>query len=91
MISNKRNIVYWVAFFLAELLVFAYFKANRICCEPCLPGTYCEPCICQEQIVSFWTGLLIAAFFLIWQLIRIIKNKKHERIAMYKKEQALNQ
>jgi hypothetical protein len=74
---NLRNgIKYWVLFIVIEILIFTYYQNNFIQCEPCLPNTPCPPCISSDQVVSFWTGLIIALFFLIWQVIKLVKNKK---------------
>jgi hypothetical protein len=64
-----------MVFLIIEFLIYAFYRANTIRCEPCLPGTYCPPCISTEQVISLWAGLVLAGIFLIWQLIRVIRSK----------------
>jgi hypothetical protein len=71
------KILIWLSFFLTELILFFLFRYLQPLCEPCLPGTYCPPCISSRQINVFWFGALIALIFIIWQIVSFWKKKKN--------------
>ncbi len=73
---TRGNTITWLIFIIIEFLILLYFQAHIIQCEPCLPDTYCPPCISWEQIVSFWTGIIIAIGFILFQIIRFIRKRK---------------
>jgi hypothetical protein len=51
-----------------EGILTAYFFYVQPLCEPCLPGTECPPCISEQQIMIFWTGIILAATTLFYLL-----------------------
>jgi len=80
---TRKNTINWLIFILIEILILLYYRAHIIQCEPCLPDTPCPPCITWEQIVSFWTGILIAVGFTLFQIIRFIKKRKSTKAQQY--------
>jgi hypothetical protein len=58
--------------FLSLLVINLFFvfmyTSYKVDCEQCLPGSYCEPCVCQQQYFIAYIG----AFINILGLISII-------------------
>ncbi len=63
----------WFIFLLIEIiLIFGYYYYQPFC-EPCLPDTYCPPCISREQNILKFSGLLLFAIFIVWKIIVLFK------------------
>ncbi len=54
---------------IAEVLIAVTFIRIRPCCEPCLPGIPCEPCISDDQRVLVMIGGLLPAGVVLAQMI----------------------
>ena len=62
---------------LIEAVLTVYYFYIQPKCEPCLPNSYCPPCISQAQIVILWTGAfvgLVAIIFLCYRNLRRTEN-----------------
>src|SRR5215831_5971517 len=64
-----------------ETALTAYYFYAQPLCEPCLPGVSCLPCISESQIITFWTGILIAAATIFYLLFF---KKSHAKTASSK-------
>lgn len=74
----KKMIIHWLVFIVVELFVVWFYLDHSIRCEPCLEGSPCPPCISEAQVVSYWTGILIAVVFIVWQAIRLINTRRNK-------------
>lgn len=45
---------------LIEAALTGYYFYSQPQCEPCLAGVPCPPCISETQIITFWTGVVVA-------------------------------
>lgn len=51
-----------------EAIFTVYFYYAQPLCEPCPPNVPCPPCISEQQIITFWTGIFIAAITIVYLL-----------------------
>jgi hypothetical protein len=49
-----------IGLFLIEAALTGYYFYSQPQCEPCLPGGPCPPCISETQIITFWSGVVVA-------------------------------
>ena len=76
---EKTSKILLTALFFAEAILTAYFFYAQPLCEPCLSDTLCPPCISEQQVITFWIGIIIALTSIIYlAFINFRKtNKKH--------------
>jgi len=72
--TKTKKIIIGLLFIEAPLT--AYFFYAQPLCEPCLPGTECPPCISEQQMITFWTGLIILMITVFYLLFINFKNTK---------------
>jgi hypothetical protein len=60
--------------FVEAMLIIAYFYYQPQC-EPCLPGMPCAPCISEEQVLIYRTGISIAVILIGYLCYLIIRKK----------------
>jgi hypothetical protein len=66
-----------IGLLLFEAALTGYYFYSQPKCEPCLPDSPCPPCITEAQIITFWTGVFIAAVtigYLLYIYFRRTKN-----------------
>jgi len=72
--TKTKKIIIGLLFIEATLT--AYFFYDQPLCEPCLPGMECPPCISEQQIITFWTGIIIVTITVFYLLFINFKNTK---------------
>jgi hypothetical protein len=55
-----------IGLLLTEAVFTGYFFYAQPLCEPCLPNVPCPPCISEQQVITFWIGIIIAIISVIY-------------------------
>jgi hypothetical protein len=73
--NQKWNILkFWVLLFIVETLIIYRYNFIQPQCEPCLPNTFCPPCISDEQIIWKYVGFSIVLIFLVLRMVQGHRN-----------------
>lgn len=70
---KTKTIKIIIGLFLLEVILTSYFFYIQPLCEPCPPNIACPPCISEQQIVTFWVGLIIAILVVFYLLFNYFK------------------
>ena len=77
-LTNLINSIVKLLILLAVIILLGYllFKYYQPLCEPCLPNTYCPPCLSNEQYVLLYVIGAISLLFLLRIFYLIIRKKR---------------
>jgi len=65
-----------IGFIIIEAILTGYFFYEQPMCEPCLPGTFCPPCISDEQVYARRAGIIIAIVTAITLIVKQFNSSK---------------